>query len=251
MQLEQGVAKLIEEAIVKLDRSDLFRMPLVAFSDAHDKRYEDLKAIVGDWVKLPTDFLPSAQTVISYFVPFTRELAAAPRQSESVSTKWGEAYLVVNDFFAGANERICSYLQEQGFEATAVPATHTYDPVDMKSAWSHRSAAAIANLGYFAANRMLVTEKGSAGRFCTVFTSANIETRLQKPENRCLSLINDSCRRCFDVCPVGALRSDGFDRFACQDVLFKNMDEIQVKTGLEEADVCGKCVSVCPLAYFE
>lgn len=251
MSIEEAVADIIRQGVSDLGRPELFREPIVAFSSADDPRYENLKQIVGDWVRTPKEFLASAQTVVSYFVPFTKDIAAAPRREEGASVPWGEAYLVVNDLFSKINDRICTYLEQQGFEAASVPATHTYDPSDMKSAWSHRSAAAIAELGYFAANRMLVTEKGSAGRYCTVFTSAQTTTRRQPPKNRCGFLLNGSCGRCFEICPVGALRPDDFDRFTCQERLFKNQDEIAALSGLQEADVCGKCLSACPLAYFD
>jgi len=249
--IEARIIETIEQAVHELDQPDLFRSPLVAFSDAHDERYEQLKEIVGGWVKTPTEFLPSAQTVISYFVPFTHEVAQSPQTAPDVSVRWGEAYVVINDFFGRTNEVLCEQLRSWGFEAGAVPATHTYDPKNMQSAWSHRSAAAIANLGYFAANRMVVTEKGAAGRYCTVFTSARLETRREQPENRCLHLLDKGCGKCFDICPVGALCPDSFDRFACQDVLFRNQDQLFAEAGIVEADVCGKCLSICPLAYRE
>lgn len=107
-----------------------------------------------------------------------------------------------------------------------MPATHTYDPATIQSAWSHRSAAAIANLGYFSANRMLVSEKGSAGRYCTVFTSARLESRHEAPVNQCPYLKNGGCHKCFDACPIGALRPSGLDSFACQERLQRNMADI-------------------------
>ena len=251
MSLEVEIRREIEDAMSKLGRDDLYRMPLVGFSAADDPLYEQLKTIVGDWVVEPRGFLPSANSVISYFVPYTREAATAPRRDAQESPMWGESYAVINAYFEQVNERLCAFLRQKGFDAQAVPATHTYNEADMKSKWSHRSAAAIAKLGYFSANRMLVTEKGSGGRYCTVFTSAVLEPGTTAPENRCPYLKDGSCGRCFKACPVGALTPEGLDKFACQAVTRCNEKLLVENHGIYEADTCGKCIGVCPLAYFE
>ena len=111
MRLEEQVVGIIEQAIEELGRSDLYRKPLVAFSDARDPRYEELKDIVGQWVKTPLEFLPAARTVISYFVPFTKEVVLARQRDAQESALWGESYAVINSFFGQVNSRVCAHLQ--------------------------------------------------------------------------------------------------------------------------------------------
>lgn len=62
---------------------------------------------------------------------------------------------------------------------------------------------------------------------------------------------NGSCGLCFKACPIGALKPEQMDKFVCQDELNKNERLIQQTTPIRVADTCGKCISVCPLAYIE
>ena len=71
MTLEERIRELVNETVKAAGRPDLFREPLCAFSAAGDARYEDLKTLVGPWVKSPRELLPDARSVISCFVPFT------------------------------------------------------------------------------------------------------------------------------------------------------------------------------------
>lgn len=250
-KLETDIENIVRRELKALNRPDLYREPLVAYSSAEDARYLQLKTIIGEWHMAPREVLADAQSVISYFVPFTEEVALSPKKSKAETFMWGEAYAVINDYFIHINEVICEHLTQRGYSASAIPSTHTYNPEDMKCMWSHRSAAVIAGLGSFGANRMLITEKGSGGRLCTVLTSAVLSDERKLPDKQCLYLKNGSCGLCFQACPVGALKSDTIDRFACQKVTDRNGRVLEETVNLQEADTCGKCVGVCPLAYIE
>lgn len=251
MSLELEIQTIIEKKIEDLGREDLFRSPLVAFSSAEDERYEELKHQIGEWHKTPKELLPEAKSVISYFVPFTKKVVKEPKMVKDGSALWSEAYQEINAYFEIINEEVQKFLESRGYLATTIRATHTYDPKDLKASWSHRSAAVIAGLATLGANRLAITEKGSAGRFCTVITSAPLKGTTEPVEEKCLYKKNGSCGLCFQICPVGALKPEGMDKFACQDELNKNEAMIQKTTNLKVADTCGKCISVCPFAYIE
>ncbi len=249
--MESKIEHIIDAQLAALSRPDLFRKPLIAFSDAADPRYGELKRVIGQWHQTPTQLLPDANSVISYFVPFTKEAAMQPKSVEHGSFLWSQAYQVINAHFHVINEAVIDYLAGLGYSAIAIKPTHTYDPKDLKCMWSHRSAAAIAGLGAFAANGLLITEKGAAGRFCTVITSAHLKSHKPPVANKCLYIQKGVCGLCFKACPVKALKPEGFDKFVCQDELNRNERLIKAETNLVSADTCGKCISVCPFAYIE
>lgn len=249
--LEVTVKEMIQNQVKQLNRPDLFREPLTAFSSAEDQRYSELKELIGDWHLNPTELFPEAKSVVSYFVPFTKDVAYAPKQSTQETPLWGESYAVLNDYFEHINQSVCAYLESVGYASRAIPATHTYNEEDMKSMWSHRSAAAIAGLGTFGANRMLITEKGSAGRFSTVLTAAVFKDENRTLENKCLYLKNGSCGLCFKACPVNALEPNVIRRFECQTQTRINEEFLETSIGLKNADACGRCIGACPFAYIE
>lgn len=248
---EQKIDGLVKDMVKAHGRDDLFREPITGFSDASDERYEKLKDIVGPWVKSPVDLMENAKSVISYFVPFTKEVADAPKSSERVSPLWSEAYEDINAYFEVIGDAVVELLNKLGFESQKIRATHTYDPIVLQSLWSHRSAAVIAGIAAFGANRMAISEKGSAGRYCTVITSAELKSHKAPIEDKCIYHKNGSCGLCFKACPVKALTPEGFEKFTCHDELLRNQHHIRNTTSIKSADVCGKCLSVCPLAYIE
>ena len=249
--MENEIKQIIIDQMEALNRPDFYRSPLIAFSSAHDERYSKLKEIIGQWHLNPVELLPDAKSVVSYFVPFTKSVVLEPAREKDVSIIWAEAYLIINSYFDHINKSLSDYLVKLGFSVKSIPATNTYIPEEMKSMWSHRSAAVIAGLGSFGANKMLITEKGSGGRFCSIITSAPLKPTQHSTSNGCLNMLDGSCGLCIDVCPVDALKPDSIDKFACQDEIFKNEEILEEKTAYKGAGVCGKCISVCPLAYVE
>ena len=245
--MEKEILRIIQTEISALNRGDLFRPPLVAYSSAHDKRYTRLKEIIGDWHLSPFQLLPDAESIISYFVPFTRDVVYEPMSTKDGSPLWAEAYEIINGYFNHINEMLSIYITSRGYSLKSIPATHTYDPKDMKCMWSHRSAAAISGMGVFGKNRLLITSKGSGGRFCTVLTSAPLTPGSSSFSVNC----DDSCGLCHKICPVNALTLEGIDKFACNEKLLENRDHLRKNTALRKVDICGQCISICPYAYIE
>ncbi len=245
-----SILNLIEKEVKAINRDDLFREPILAISSPYDEAYSRLKEIIGPWHKNPEELFPSVKSVISYFVPFTKEIAKSPSLSEEVSKGWAEAYIVINEAFDNINSSIEKHLRRDGYESFSIAGTHTYDPSELKSLWSHRSAAVIAGLGDFGINTLVITDKGSGGRFCTVLTEAPIPVTEYKAPCYCLHKKNGSCKLCIKVCPVSAIEIDKVDFFNCHDnILMKNAKMLESSVGF--ADVCGKCISSCPYAYME
>lgn len=248
-EIESRIVEIIREELANLGRADLYREPLVAFSEADNPKYEELKEIVGEWHQTPTELFPGAKSVISYFVPFTKAVVESPKNSVQETPLWGEAYVVINAHFNHINQKVCDYLEGEGYPSKKIQVS--YDEKTLRAPWSHRSGAAIAGLGYFSENRMLVTAKGSGGRLATIMTSAELTPTQDVLENKCPHQRNGACGLCFKICPVKALKEEGFAGLVCQDETDKNGDILQTTLGLEDAGTCGKCVSVCPLSYIE
>ena len=247
--MEKEIAQLIKSEMAALNRPDLFRSPLISYSSADDKRYLELKEIIGDWHSSPFELLPDAKSIISYFVPFTKKVVFEPQNVSNGSPLWAEAYEVINSYFDHINEVLSNHLTSLGFSVKTIPATHNYDPKDLKCKWSHRSAAAIAGLGTFGKNRLLITEKGSGGRFCSLLTSAPLQAEQNPASVKCQR--DSSCDLCHNICPANAFANDDIDKFACLRELAKNRDALVKSTTLKKVDVCGQCASICPYVYIE
>ena len=247
--MEREIETIIAEKLLELNRPDLYRQPITAFSAANDRRYAQLKEIIGDWSLNPIEIMPKAKSVISYFIPYTKKLTDEPKKHEDASYVWAEAYELINKHFHDINEAVVKYLISKGFLAESIIVTYDHDI--LRAVWSHKSAAAIAGLGVFGANRLLITEKGSSGRYGSIITSAKLEANENTLTDKCLYIKSGSCGLCFKICPVNALAPNSFDKFSCKNVLLKNKKILQETSQLEHVDVCGKCISICPLAYVE
>ena len=186
MSLKEEIIELIENSVDESESKELFRKPLVAFSSANNPMYEELKDIVGPDHLHPNDILPNAQSVVSFFIPFSETVVNSNIESSAVSYEWAKSYVEANSLINQISDELVDYLKNKNIDAATIKATHNFDEKTLKSAWSHRSAAHIANMGKFGLNRMIITKEGCAGRFGTVIISAKIPIENKENAEYCL-----------------------------------------------------------------
>jgi epoxyqueuosine reductase QueG len=223
-----------------------WRDPLVGFASADDPLFTELKKAVSSTHLLPVDLLPSARSVVVFFIPFSKRVADSNRSGRSASRDWALAYLETNTLIEETGVYMKQYIESKGFKISTTPSTRNFDPGKLISDWSHRHAAFIAGLGTFGLNNMLITESGCCGRFGSFVASLEIPADPRAEGEHCLYKSRGDCMRCVERCVGSALSADQFDRHNCYRLCLENEEEHR---RLGKADVCGKCLVGVPCSF--
>lgn len=258
LEIRDFIKKYTEEQNI----STKWGTPLVGFADAAHPYILSLKEIISPSHSMPKDVLDDASIIIAYYVPFTRELAKTNEQAGRLaSPEWALAYEQTNAMFGVLNAHIINWLKTMGYKAAVSKEASTFDQEKLISNWSQRHFAYAAGLGTFGINNMLITKSGCCGRFSTIVTNLDVAADAPLPEELCLYKNNGSCGVCIKNCPAGALNVTGYDRKKCYSLVKENakihtgfgssyVDETGESANSEGSEVCGKCVTASPCAFW-
>jgi epoxyqueuosine reductase len=96
LSIAERVIELINRQTEKAGTITQYRKPLVGFASAQDPLFDQMKKIVGPHHLHPTEILPDAQTVISFFLPFSKTVITVNRESPQIAREWAVAYVETN-----------------------------------------------------------------------------------------------------------------------------------------------------------
>lgn len=245
--IRQAIEAAVEDYPRREGVQSIWRTPLAVTAVA-DKRFEDLRTMVAPDHLLPADLLPSARTVIVFFLPFVETLARENHPAKFPCRNWGLAYEATNRLIESVCETLKSFLQNKGYRTRTTPATHNFDPDRLISLWSHKHLAHLTGLGRFGVNAQMITPAGCAGRLGSLVTEAELgDSPLVSNPELCLYKLGERCLECVDRCPVRAVDREGIDRQRCWDRLKFNLKRVEALSGLDnETHVCGKCQVLVP-----
>ncbi|MBN2071052.1 MAG: epoxyqueuosine reductase [Candidatus Krumholzibacteriota bacterium] len=148
-------------------------------------------------------------------------------------------YRTVNFALDQAALAISRQCQNMGYRAIPVPASQILDWDRLLGHLSHREVGGFAGIGWMGRNNLLVSaEYGSQVRYATILTDMPLPDQGAGIDAGSCG----SCKRCIDVCPVGAIKEDpndfDLDKCAAQLRRFSKSEKIN-------SLICGLCLRVC------
>jgi epoxyqueuosine reductase QueG len=223
----------------------MWKEPVIEIISANDERLKMLKEAVSPEHLMPRDILPDAKSIISFFIPFQESIVKSNMEGTMASTQWATAYMETNTVIKTINDRIETLMEQNGYKAGKIPATHNFDVKKLISNWSHRHIAFIAGMGTFGINNMLITKNGCCGRLGSILINYELPEYEQSRETKenCLNKQGRSCGMCQRKCVVNAYGHNTYDRHKCYEQCLKNME---YHKQLGYADICGKCLVGLP-----
>lgn len=219
----------------------IYDSPLIAFAAADDPLFEKLKepGVIGPEHLSPREWLANARSVISYFLPFTKQIRQSNRAPGLPSAEWVAARIDGEAFNNEARRHLVALVEELGGQGVAPALEPQFQMKEVASNWSERHVAYIAGLGTFGLHRHLITGKGCAGRLGSVVTSLELVPTKRPYKDLydyCLWFANGTCGDCIEHCPSKALTFEGKDKHACRVYLFT-----EVLPRFKPGYGCGKC----------
>ena len=234
----------------------IFEAPIFAFGAADDEIYMKYKApdVIGSQFLSPTEWLPNASTVISFFLPYTDTIKAANRADCLwPADEWLHGRYEGQNLLKQLLEHLVEVITEAGFKSLApsidlrFKAGRADDGNKFTSNWSERHIAYACGLGTFGLSKGIITKKGMSGRFGSVVT----ELDLPKDSRAYTDVYEycNMCRLCIDRCPAKAISvKDGMKPALCSGFLDKVMEKHSPRYGCGKCQVNVPCESEIPMA---
>ncbi|MBW2488144.1 MAG: epoxyqueuosine reductase [Deltaproteobacteria bacterium] len=249
-ELREFATEFVAAEPDRLGRAGFWQKPLLV-SAPIDARFEILPQIAFNEHLHPHDLLPTARSLLVFFIPFKRELIEENKKGDRPCRNWGLAYVRTNDLIERLSQALEQFLMDKGFQSGLTPATHNFDEDVLMARWSHKHLAYLANLGRFGTHCMLITPAGCTGRLGSLVTEADLgDHPLMDTREACLLKAGHKCGECIQACPVNALKTQGIERRTCWNRLNENRDTLSYLSDLPESThVCGKCAALMPCSF--
>ena len=248
--LRKFAERIVEEEPKRPGAGGWWRTPILATAPV-DSRFDQLPQIAANDHLHPRDLLPTARSVIVFYIPFKKELVKENKKENRPCREWGVAYVQTNDLIGRLSEALGDFLAEHGYKSGLTPATHNFDEVKLMARWSHKHLAHLVNLGRFGVNHLLITPVGCTGRLGSFVSEIELGAHpLIQTDEACLLKAGKECGKCIKACPVEALSETGFDRRSCWARLNENRRMLDYFSDLPESThVCGKCAALVPCSF--
>ena len=226
--------------------------PILAVGSASDPGYETLRRpeVVGPHHKIPTDWLPSARSVVSLFLPFTERVIRS-NTVDPVQPSWewlftrvdgqqhllATAALVRDALIKEGYQAVVPQIDDRYFMRVAPMETDLPVPA-FSSNWSERHVGFITGIGTFGRSTNLISKLGACGRLVSIVT--DWETEPDEKDYVGMYDYCSECGTCYEACPGHAYSEGGKDIDKCSDFLRENCPQYAPRYG------CGKCQSGIP-----
>lgn len=224
-----------------LGNMKIYDAPIFGVANAFDPLFADLKnpEIIGEHHLTPSEWLPEAHSVVSFFLPFTQEVRRGNYIEGTPAIEWLYAR-IEGELCNNALRQLIRDILIKNKEKAVSPAIDSrFQQLGYSSNWSERHAAFIAGLGTFSLNKSLITKKGCAGRYGSVITSARLDALPRSYTD--IYEYCSKCGACVSRCPAGAISLlSGKDHVLCSAFVDGTKKKYAPRYG------CGKCQTKVP-----
>ena len=225
----------------------IYDAPLIGIASAADPMFVELKnpSVIGEHFRTPKQWLVSAGSVISIFLPYSERIRKANAASVSdVAVEWLHGRVEGQEVLLRTGKYLKSLLTEAGYKAVIPFLDEKFHHVESHeegytSNWSERHVAYVCGLGTFGLSKGLITKAGSAGRLISIVTDLILPVTPREYTE--VYQYCTFCGACIKRCPAQAISLEyGKKHEPCGDFVHHK------RTDYPDYYGCGKCQTGVP-----